>query len=194
MGKTHPEQSEGDGGAHEVIRRTIKFESREKKVEKLKKKLADLEAKDIPKTKSGIVKKIGNIFKIGAGYGLTKESINQYLKGDLSLKDLFFGGLTGPIELSKDVIKGAGEYMQKADGGMAEMRKKGMGLRMANGGEVPSKFKGFSKLPESVQEKMSPTLAKKYEKGGVVKKRVKRTKKSRGTGAAIKGTKFKGVF
>ena len=92
------------------------FESREKKVEKLKKKLADLEAKDIPKTKSGIVKKIGNIFKIGAGYGLTKESINQYLKGDLSLKDLFFGGLTGPIELSKDVIKGAGEYMQKADG------------------------------------------------------------------------------
>ena len=163
-------------------------------LEKLKKKLANLEAKDIPKTKSGIVKKIGNIFKIGAGYGLTKESINQYLKGDLSLKDLFFGGLTGPIELSKDVIKGAGEYMQKADGGMAEMRKKGMGLRMANGGEVPSKFKGFSKLPESVQEKMSPTLAKKYEKGGVVKKRVKRTKKSRGTGAAIKGTKFKGVF
>ena len=170
------------------------FESREKKVEKLKKKLANLEAKDIPKTKSGIAKNIGNIFKIGAGYGLTKESINQYLKGDLSLKDLFFGGLTGPIELSKDVIKGAGEYMQKADGGMAEMRKKGMGLRMANGGEVPSKFKGFSKLPESVQEKMSPTLAKKYEKGGVVKKRVKRTKKSRGTGAAIKGTKFKGVF
>ena len=81
-----------------------------------------------------------------------------------------------------------------AMGGMAEMRKKGMGLRMANGGEVPSKFKGFSKLPESVQEQMSPTLAKKYEKGGVVKKRVKRTKKSRGSGAAIRGTKFKGVF
>ena len=85
-------------------------------------------------------------------------------------------------------------YQKKADGGMMEARKKGMGLRMANGGEVPSKFKGFSKLPESVQEKMSPTLAKKYEKGGVVKKRVKRTKKSRGTGSAIKGTKFKGVF
>ena len=85
-------------------------------------------------------------------------------------------------------------YQKKADGGMMEARKKGMGLRMANGGEVPSKFKGFSKLPESVQEKMSPTLAKKYEKGGVVKKRVKRTKKSRGSGAAIKGTKFKGVF
>tara|TARA_R100000406_G_scaffold95122_1_gene88551 strand:+ start:1236 stop:1691 length:456 start_codon:yes stop_codon:yes gene_type:complete len=85
-------------------------------------------------------------------------------------------------------------YQKKADGGMMEARKKGMGLRMANGGEVPSKFKGFSKLPESVQEQMSPTLAKKYEKGGVVKKRVKRTKKSRGTGSAIKGTKFKGVF
>jgi len=83
---------------------------------------------------------------------------------------------------------------KKAMGGMMEARKKGMGLRMANGGEVPSKFKGFSKLPESVQEQMSPTLAKKYEKGGVVKKRATRTKKSRGTGAAIKGTKFKGVF
>jgi len=85
-------------------------------------------------------------------------------------------------------------YQKKADGGMMEARKKGMGLRMANGGEVPSKFKGFSKLPESVQEQMSPTLAKKYEKGGVVKKRATRTKKSRGSGAAIKGTKFKGVF
>ena len=33
------------------------------------------------------------------------------------------------------------------------------------------------------------------KKGGMVKKRAKSSsKKSRGTGAAIKGTKFKGVF
>lgn len=39
----------------------------------------------------------------------------------------------------------------------------------ANGGAaVPNKFKGFSKLPEEVQMKMNPTLAKKYEEGGNV--------------------------
>ncbi len=38
----------------------------------------------------------------------------------------------------------------------------------ANGGAaVPNKFKGFSKLPEEVQMKMNPALAKKYEEGGV---------------------------
>ncbi len=84
---------------------------------------------------------------------------------------------------------------KKAMGGMMEARKKGMGLKMNTGGMVPSEFKGFSKLPESVQENMSPALAKKYNKGGAVKKRVvKRKPKSRGTGAAVKGTKFKGVF
>ena len=54
-------------------------------------------------------------------------------------------------------------------------------------GEVPSKFKGFSKLPEPVQQKMNPSLAKKYERGGEVKGH------SRGGGAAIAGTKFVGV-
>ena len=34
--------------------------------------------------------------------------------------------------------------------------------------KVPPKFKGFSKLPEDVQEQMNPTLAKKFG-GGVVK-------------------------
>ena len=38
----------------------------------------------------------------------------------------------------------------------------------ANGGAaVPNEFKGFSKLPEDVQMKMNPALAKKYEEGGV---------------------------
>ena len=41
--------------------------------------------------------------------------------------------------------------------------------KMADGGKVPPKFKGFSKLPEDVQEQMNPTLAKKFKKGGVVK-------------------------
>ena len=38
-----------------------------------------------------------------------------------------------------------------------------------DGGEVPKKFKGFSKLPEDVQQQMNPTLAAKYEDGGVVR-------------------------
>jgi len=43
--------------------------------------------------------------------------------------------------------------------------------KMVLGGEaVPSKFKGFSKLPEGVQQKIDPKLASKYEYGGKVKK------------------------
>lgn len=38
------------------------------------------------------------------------------------------------------------------------------------GGKVPSKFKGFSSLPENVQRQMNPSLAKKYRKGGVMSK------------------------
>tara|TARA_R100001480_G_scaffold122277_1_gene120795 strand:+ start:6436 stop:7533 length:1098 start_codon:yes stop_codon:yes gene_type:complete len=34
------------------------------------------------------------------------------------------------------------------------------------GGEVPSKYKGFSKLPEAVQNKIDPSLAAKYKAGG----------------------------
>ena len=41
-------------------------------------------------------------------------------------------------------------------------------LKMQEGGAVPSKFKGFSKLPEEVQMKMNPQAAKKYKNGGAV--------------------------
>jgi len=65
---------------------------------------------------------------------------------------------------------------------------------MELGGEaVPSKFKGFSKLPEGVQQKIDPKLASKYEMGGKVEKyggggKVKGGKMScRGMGAAVKG-------
>tara|TARA_R100000900_G_scaffold122253_1_gene96770 strand:+ start:167 stop:715 length:549 start_codon:yes stop_codon:yes gene_type:complete len=37
------------------------------------------------------------------------------------------------------------------------------------GGTVPNKFKGFSKLPESVQQKMNPEMSKKYMGGGKMK-------------------------
>ena len=65
---------------------------------------------------------------------------------------------------------------------------------MAVGGSalksVPSNNTGLSKLPTTVRNKMGY-----MKRGGAVKKRAKSSyKKSRGTGAAIKGTKFKGVF
>jgi len=41
-------------------------------------------------------------------------------------------------------------------------------LGMEAGGKVPGKFKGFAKLPEAVQQKISPDLAKKYDMGGRV--------------------------
>ena len=56
-------------------------------------------------------------------------------------------------------------------------------LKMQEGGAVPAKFKGFSKLPEPVQVKMNPDLAQKYENGGEV----------RGARSAISGRGFKGI-
>ena len=71
--------------------------------------------------------------------------------------------------------------------GMIESKRGTKPTLFKDGGEVPSKFKGFSKLPEPVQQKMNPSLAKKYKRGGEVKGH------SRGGGAAIAGTKFVGV-
>ncbi len=51
---------------------------------------------------------------------------------------------------------------------------------------------GAQKFTGDVKEEMEKS---RMAGGGMVKKRAKtRTKKSRGTGAAIRGTKFKGVF
>ncbi len=58
---------------------------------------------------------------------------------------------TGPIPTMQDVVVPYAQYMET--GGVAS---------------VPDKFKGFSKLPEGIQQKMSPELAKKYEDGGDV--------------------------
>ena len=41
-------------------------------------------------------------------------------------------------------------------------------LGMEAGGKVPPKYKGFSKLPEAVQQKISPDLARKYNEGAFV--------------------------
>ena len=59
-----------------------------------------------------------------------------------------------------------------------------------DGGEaVPPKFKGFSKLPESVQQQMNPDLAEKFGMGGDVKGK-KSANICRGRGIARSGTGF----
>ena len=92
-------------------------------------------------------------------------------------------------DLDKAIKKMGGlgnSYEDFKDGGAVKKMKLG-------GEAVPSKFKGFSKLPEGVQEKINPKLASTYEKGGKVEKyggggKVKGGKMScRGMGAAIKG-------
>ena len=66
-----------------------------------------------------------------------------------------------------------------------------MGKQVQN---PPSKYKGFSKLPEAVQQKIDPKLAKTYSNGGSVKSKgaAKGGIKIRGTGAATKGLMARG--
>lgn len=55
------------------------------------------------------------------------------------------------------------EFMKGMGGVMGKFPQK-----MEEGGEaVPNKYKGFSKLPEAVQQKISSELAQKYDDGGV---------------------------
>lgn len=55
-----------------------------------------------------------------------------------------------------------------------------------SGGQVaPPKYKGFSKLPEKVQQKMDPKLAAKYEKGGKVSKPSKTKSRAKRVGRFV---------
>ena len=105
------------------------------------------------------------------------------------LEALEFGemGMMTPSELKRLReqlgLKRGGEVKKMSIGGAAEK-------------EVPKKYKGFSQLPEDVQEQMNPSLAQKYEYGGEVRKKNSKSKKTgvcRGAGAAIRGTRFSGV-
>ena len=90
--------------------------------------------------------------------------------------------------LMRNIMGEQGRTISDAD---RQMMIQMMGARrMADGGKVPAKFKGFSKLPEDVQEQMNPTLAKKFKKGGVVKMG-KGGGVCKGMGIARAGGKFK---
>ena len=111
------------------------------------------------------------------------------------LEALEFGemGMMTPSEL-KRLRKKLGMHQAYKRGG--EVQKMEFGGAASK--EVPKKYKGFSKLPEKVQQKIDSDLAQKYEDGGVVEKKKGKSKKSsgavcRGAGAAIRGTRFSGV-
>ena len=132
------------------------------------------------------------------GFGLSVKELSDYKKKMESEGKDPFSPKNFINEYGKPLYnKIVGEYKDafgKNMGGMMEARKKGMGLKMNQGGmalkPIPADNKGLPNLPKTVRNKMGF-----MKDGGVVKKRVvKRKPKARGTGSAIKGTKFKGVF
>lgn len=69
-------------------------------------------------------------------------------QGDMS-------GFSAFLEQNPDKMQMMNMYQDKA-------------MQMVKGGSVPSKYKGFSKLPENIQQKINPELAGKYQEGGTV--------------------------
>ena len=151
-----------------------------------------------------VVKGLYELGKTALKYGIPITYIKNLGKDLQKNPDIDIGErLKNAFDLTGKDIGNAVKYVKsffdnkKNMGGMMNARKKNMGLKMANGGPVgsglkpvPSGNKGLSKLPTPVRNKMGY-----MKKGGMVKKRAKsKSKKSRGTGAAIKGTKFKGIF
>ena len=76
-------------------------------------------------------------------------------------------GLSPLEEIDSDQFKIANLDPMRFMPTMKDIQVPYVGLE--DGGEVvPNKYKGFSKLPEKVQQKISPELAEKYAQGGVV--------------------------
>ena len=95
--------------------------------------------------------------------------------------------MPNPNFIQREMMGEQGRMISDAD---RQMIMQMMGARrMADGGKVPAKFKGFSKLPEKVQEKIDKDLASKYKKGGEVKKKsaIKKRIAIRGFGIAKRG-------
>tara|TARA_B100000287_G_scaffold323167_1_gene307142 strand:- start:619 stop:1074 length:456 start_codon:yes stop_codon:yes gene_type:complete len=94
------------------------------------------------------------------------------------------------IEKNMIMPKMAKEGGLMTQGNLRDAIEKVKAKGMEGGGKaVPPKFKGFSKLPESVQQKMNPDLAEKFGMGGDVKGK-KSGNICRGRGIARKGTGF----
>ena len=144
---------------------------------------------------------LGFLFKKGlklTGLGLTVKELNDYRKKMISEGKDPLSPKNFAMEYGKpllDKAKKIGERFTegKAGGGMMEMRKKGMGLRMKDGGATFPDLSGDGKITQK-DILMGRGVIRKNA-GGMVKKRAKsKSKKSRGMGVAKRGRKFKGTF
>ena len=144
---------------------------------------------------------LGVLFKKGlklTGLGLTVKELNDYRKKMISEGKDPLSPKNFAMEYGKpllDKAKKIGERFTegKAGGGMMEMRKKGMGLRMKDGGATFPDLSGDGKITQKDILMGRGVIRKKA--GGMVKKRAKsKSKKSRGMGIAKRGGKFKGTF
>ena len=141
------------------------------------------------------------LFKKGlklTGIGLTVKELNDYRKKMISEGKDPLSPKNFAMEYGKpllDKAKKIGERFTegKAGGGMMEMRKKGMGLRMKDGGATFPDLSGDGKITQKDILMGRGVIRKKA--GGMVKKRAKsKSKKSRGMGIAKRGGNFKGSF
>ena len=104
--------------------------------------------------------------KVGAKGAPTAKNFKDSAK---TAKKMYGGGMVQTGTPDKDKIMGAGSMQQNPQQSLMEMNRNKV-TGMMGGGKVPNKMKGFSKLPENVQKKISPKLAKQYAHGGGVRK------------------------
>ena len=151
------------------------------KKERIRNKMRKLEPKIKGMKDGGLAEAIEKVKAKGMDIGGEAKKVKPREEMDIPKpkmrpkKDPFRADKTVIIneDFSKAVAKANEDAIKKAK-------------KMEEGGPVPAKFKGFSKLPEAVQEKMNPSLAKKFGDGGSVKGK----RMCRGRGAAIKGGGF----
>ena len=112
------------------------------------------------------------------------EYAQENPKGPMSDKDK---AIMLAEKLRRIRAKNKAKPMGKKDGGVVKKFNEGGDAK--TDGKVPNKFKGFSKLPEEVQQKIDKDLASKYKKGGEVKKKsaIKKRIAIRGFGIAKRG-------
>ena len=126
-----------------------------------------------------------DIASVRRAFGSRGEGGNTLSDRDIEAVKRIFGSSGSMIPAKRKSRRRANESANTISDRDIQMIMQSIG--MEDGGEaVPAKFKGFSKLPEKVQQKMDPKLAEKYEKGGAVGS-------CRGMGAALRGGKFSGV-
>lgn len=114
---------------------------------------------------------IGNLV-LGAGQSLVdKEGGNARIKRGAKSLDTAIS-----TSQNQDIKE---ERARKAH----NSKQRSQGRKDGGMNAVPSKYEGFSKLPEGVQEKISPKLAGKYKTGGMSKAVLK-----------ARGGTFKGTF